>query len=159
MPGKPFGLADWQRDFLENVIKKDISVAALSLPRGQGKTTFLSLIAAATVIEDLRVVTTRRTHDSTVVVPVYKPFRLLSFLSNGAYSKTLNTYSLSSSKTVADRSGNEKVSRGTDNGKHLRHRDDPSVATVLAVAEGQRRAPRSQPTTDPENLFVPLQIP
>ena len=42
------------------------------------------------IIEDLRVAATTRTYDSAVSVPVYRPFILVSFLSNGTYSKTLN---------------------------------------------------------------------
>ena len=47
-------------------------------------------IQDAADIEDLRVAATTRTYDSAVAVPVYRPFRVVSFPSNGAYSKTLN---------------------------------------------------------------------
>ena len=47
-------------------------------------------LTCCAAIEDLRVAATTRTYDNAVAVPVYRPFRLVSFLSNGAYSKTLN---------------------------------------------------------------------
>ena len=45
-------------------------------------------------IEDLRVAATTRTYDSAAAVPVYRPFRLVSLLSNGTYSKTLNKWAM-----------------------------------------------------------------
>ena len=42
------------------------------------------------LIEDLGVAATTGTYDSAVTVPVYRPSRLVSFPSNGAYSKTFN---------------------------------------------------------------------
>ena len=44
-------------------------------------------------IEDLRVAATTKQYDSAIAVSVYRPFILISFLSNGTYSKTVNTSS------------------------------------------------------------------
>ena len=53
---------------------------------------WLALFNSQPDIEDLRVAATTRTYDSSVAVPVYRPFRVISFLSNGTYSKTLNNF-------------------------------------------------------------------
>ena len=47
-------------------------------------------ILYANDIDGLRVTVTTKQYDSAVAVPVYRPFSPVSFLSNGAYSKTFN---------------------------------------------------------------------
>lgn len=42
--GDPLVLADYQRSWLEDVLADDVSSAALSLPRGNGKSTFLAAV-------------------------------------------------------------------------------------------------------------------
>ena len=46
---------------------------------------------------------------------------------------------MAQSRSVADPAGNEKLSKGSQNGRRLRARDDAVAAAILAVAEGSRR--------------------
>lgn len=47
--GKPFKLLPWQKAFVKGAFRASTSKAALSLPRGPGKTTLLAALAAAAV--------------------------------------------------------------------------------------------------------------
>ena len=51
---------------------------------------------------------------------------------------------LSVATTVSDVAGNEKLSRAAQGGRRVRARDDAVAASILAVAEGERRG-RSRP--------------
>ena len=53
--GNPFKLLAWQRAFVKGAFKRKVSRAALSVPRGPGKTTLLAAVAAAAVDGPLRV--------------------------------------------------------------------------------------------------------
>ena len=48
--GKTLKLMDWQKDFIRGIYAPTTSTAALSVPRGNGKTTLISAIAAAAFI-------------------------------------------------------------------------------------------------------------
>ena len=52
--GHPFKLLAWQRAFVKGAFKRNVSRAALSVPRGPGKTTLLAAVAAAAVDGPLR---------------------------------------------------------------------------------------------------------
>ena len=49
---------------------------------------------------------------------------------------------MSSARVVVDQAGNSKLSKGVAGGRQMRARDDAVAATILAVAEGSRRAAR-----------------
>ena len=51
--GKPFRLLPWEKRFLKEVLKKENSVLALSLPRGNGKTAFIAVICYLAFMGDL----------------------------------------------------------------------------------------------------------
>ena len=53
--GHPFKLLAWQRAFVRGTFKRGVHRAALSVPRGPGKTTLLAAVAAAAVDGPLRV--------------------------------------------------------------------------------------------------------
>lgn len=50
--GKPFQVLPYQREFLDGAFDPDVAVAALSVPRANGKTTFCAALAAAVVDPD-----------------------------------------------------------------------------------------------------------
>ena len=54
--GKPFKLFSWQKAFIRGAFKRGVHQAALSVPRGPGKTTLLAAIAAAAVNGPLAIV-------------------------------------------------------------------------------------------------------
>ena len=47
---------------------------------------------------------------------------------------------MAGARVVTDPAGNAKLAKGTEGGRRLDHRDDSVAASILAVAEGQRRA-------------------
>ena len=51
---------------------------------------------------------------------------------------------MSEARTVSDSAGNAKLSKRTEGGRRASARDDAAAATILAVAEGQRRMGRTQ---------------
>ena len=53
--GDRFRVLPWQREFIEKTFAPDVKEAALSVPRGVGKSTLIGAIAAAAVIGPLRV--------------------------------------------------------------------------------------------------------
>ena len=52
--GKRFTVLDWQRDFLEAALAPDVQQAALSVARGNGKTTLVAALASAFIVGPLR---------------------------------------------------------------------------------------------------------
>ena len=52
----------------------------------------------------------------------------------------LLTSAMSEARTVSDPAGNTKLAKGTEGGRRKRGRDDAAAASILAVAEGTRRA-------------------
>ena len=53
--GQPFRLLQWQRQFVKGLVKRAAYHAALSVPRGPGKTTLLAAVASAAIDGPLRV--------------------------------------------------------------------------------------------------------
>lgn len=53
--GQPFRLLQWQRQFVKGMAKRGVYRAALSVPRGPGKTTLLAAVASAAIDGPLRV--------------------------------------------------------------------------------------------------------
>lgn len=51
---KPVQILDWQRDFLERLLRSETTEIGISMARGGGKTTWLAMIAAAYFIGPLR---------------------------------------------------------------------------------------------------------
>ena len=51
---------------------------------------------------------------------------------------------MSAARVVTDPAGNSKLSKASQGGRRLRARDDAVAAAILAVAEGNRNAPRKQ---------------
>ena len=51
---------------------------------------------------------------------------------------------LSGATVVSDTSGNEKLAKGSQNGRRARHRDDSVASAILAVAEGRRRGSKPE---------------
>ena len=51
--GQPFELLEWERRLLNGVIDSDVSTAAMSLGRGNGKTTFSAALGAAGIMGPL----------------------------------------------------------------------------------------------------------
>ena len=49
-------------------------------------------------------------------------------------------------RTVGDPSGNHKLAKRTEGGRRMQARDDAAAATIIAVAEGMRRAAQPPPT-------------
>ena len=52
--GSPIRILDWQRDFLERLLRAETTEIGISMARGGGKTTWLAMIAAAYFIGPLR---------------------------------------------------------------------------------------------------------
>ena len=52
LAGTKYEVFDWQRDMLNGLLRPEVAEAALSIARGNGKTTFTRLIAAACVAPD-----------------------------------------------------------------------------------------------------------
>ena len=52
--GNPIQILDWQRDFLERLLRAETTEIGISMARGGGKTTWLAMVAAAYFIGPLR---------------------------------------------------------------------------------------------------------
>ena len=75
-------------------------------------------------IEGLKVAVTTKQYNNVVVAFVYRPFSLISFLSNGTYSKTLNKI--------------EWIEKGDPSGRCLYNESDESgwIPAFAGMTEG-----------------------
>lgn len=73
--GKPIKLADWQRDWLEEVLVPSVESSVLTLPRGNGKSTFTGAVATWATFDEVVADVFGGKPDVPVVAPTLKQAR------------------------------------------------------------------------------------
>lgn len=73
--GKPLKLGDWQKEWLEEVLAAEVDASALTLPRGNGKSTFTGAVATWALFDEAVADAFGGKPDIPVVAPTLKQAR------------------------------------------------------------------------------------